>query len=349
MNQELFERAQDGDIEARNEIAQQMFDFMKTEVETFAARRRIDPGEVLGSAFVGLTQAIERFDTQRGNRFATYARHRIQGAMADQSREDSWVSLKVARRAKALDRAEFTLFQALGYWPDRRDMEASIGARELDLGERARRFKRRVSIDALEIHPAACDERDDADTRAEEFAAKALALLSGRDHRIFKAVYVEGASMRVAGEREGISESMASAVLRRCRSQVTKAMGGKPLERRPGIKSRDWVPFGYQCRNRKVSLAPRDAEVVRLIFDLYLLPRGSTASVARFLQRDGIEPNSQGFVFKALKNTAYVGRPQREKKLKGLRFPRIISDGQFEAAQRKIERLSSKRRRAVAR
>ena len=55
----------------------------------------VDPGDLVSSGVLGLIDAIERFDPQRGVKFETFATPRIRGAIYDGLRELDWVPRSV--------------------------------------------------------------------------------------------------------------------------------------------------------------------------------------------------------------------------------------------------------------
>jgi RNA polymerase sigma factor for flagellar operon FliA len=57
--------------------------------------------DLVGTAVLGLIEAIDRFDPQRGVKFNTYAYYRIRGAVMDMLREQDWVPRSL--RAKSTD------------------------------------------------------------------------------------------------------------------------------------------------------------------------------------------------------------------------------------------------------
>jgi RNA polymerase sigma factor FliA len=61
---------------------------------------------------IGLIDAAERFDSNRGARFRTYAEVRIKGAMLDYLRSLSWAPRRLHSRARELDRARTSIEQA---------------------------------------------------------------------------------------------------------------------------------------------------------------------------------------------------------------------------------------------
>ena len=65
----------------------------------------VDPGDLVSSGVLGLIDAIERFDPQRGVKFETFATPRIRGAIYDGLRELDWVPRSVRSRAREVERA----------------------------------------------------------------------------------------------------------------------------------------------------------------------------------------------------------------------------------------------------
>ncbi len=65
----------------------------------------VDAGDLVSSGVLGLIDAIERFDPQRGVKFETFATPRIRGAIYDGLRELDWVPRSVRSRAREVERA----------------------------------------------------------------------------------------------------------------------------------------------------------------------------------------------------------------------------------------------------
>ena len=65
-----------------------------------AARTGADAGDLRGEGYVGLIDAVTKFDPSRGVRFGTYANLRIQGAMLDGLRHMDWVPRRIRARAR---------------------------------------------------------------------------------------------------------------------------------------------------------------------------------------------------------------------------------------------------------
>lgn len=74
----------------------------------------ISPEDLVSFGTMGLIEAFERFDIDRGLKFETYAVTRIRGSIIDQLRCFDWVPRGVRRRAKEFNEASVRLEQKLG-------------------------------------------------------------------------------------------------------------------------------------------------------------------------------------------------------------------------------------------
>ena len=80
-------------------------------VKTIAGRlaiklpRHISQDDLLSSGIMGLLDAIDKFDAEKGVEFKSYAEFRIRGAMIDELRSMDWVPRSVRRNAKRLEEA----------------------------------------------------------------------------------------------------------------------------------------------------------------------------------------------------------------------------------------------------
>ena len=61
--------------------------------------------DLIGAGTIGLIQAVDRFQPSRGLQFATYAKHRIRGAMLDFLREEDPLSRTERRRTRTANAA----------------------------------------------------------------------------------------------------------------------------------------------------------------------------------------------------------------------------------------------------
>ena len=76
--------------------------------------KNVDEGDLIGYGSLGLLDAMDRFDLQRGVKFETYAIARIRGAMIDGLRSMDWVPVSVRQRNKAIEETTRNLENRLG-------------------------------------------------------------------------------------------------------------------------------------------------------------------------------------------------------------------------------------------
>jgi RNA polymerase sigma factor for flagellar operon FliA len=73
--------------------------------------KNISLDDLISYGIMGLIDAIEKFDIERGLQFETYATWRIRGAIIDALRQGDWVPRSVREKAKKIEEAYQTLEQ----------------------------------------------------------------------------------------------------------------------------------------------------------------------------------------------------------------------------------------------
>jgi RNA polymerase sigma factor FliA len=76
--------------------------------------KSIEKDDLVNTAIIGLFDALEKYDPERGTKFETYAIWRIKGAVLDELRSMDWVSRTTRRKARNLERVASALDQRLG-------------------------------------------------------------------------------------------------------------------------------------------------------------------------------------------------------------------------------------------
>lgn len=93
-------------------------------------------------------------------------------------------------------------------------------------------------------------------------------------------------------------------------------MAGKMQKILDGGWSGGPLPYGYQNVNKQPEIVPSEAEIVKLIYEMYLQPDTGYATIARWLNDHGYtrmvsdeeKPFTAGFITNVLKNPFYCGR-----------------------------------------
>jgi len=116
-HQELWEQSQGPECqEARRDLV----DIYARIVKYVAGRMAIglphyvEFNDLISAGLLGLIQAIDNFDHERGIKFETYAIPRIRGSILDELRSQDWFPRSLRRKAKQLEEAYATLEVKLG-------------------------------------------------------------------------------------------------------------------------------------------------------------------------------------------------------------------------------------------
>jgi RNA polymerase sigma factor for flagellar operon FliA len=74
----------------------------------------VELNDLIGTGVIGLLDAIEKFDPNRGVKFKTYAELRIKGAILDSLRNLDWAPRSLRKKSKDLEKVCHDLEQRLG-------------------------------------------------------------------------------------------------------------------------------------------------------------------------------------------------------------------------------------------
>lgn len=83
--------------------------------------------DIIQAGMMGLMDAINRFETDKGTQFETYASQRIRGAMLDELRSTDWLPRGLRRTQRSIEQALSRLEQKFGRAPSEREVAAEMG------------------------------------------------------------------------------------------------------------------------------------------------------------------------------------------------------------------------------
>ena len=184
----------------------------------------IDIGDLVQDGVIGLIDAADRFDEERGIKFETFAERRIRGAMIDALRKDAWPR-GVRRQRRELEAAREELRRELGAEPSLADLAAKMGSDEKRLSRTIVRINAIESTSPLANNenldestlPAALipSEPEKPDTAYERNETKervraAIASLPAREQKVIGLYYYGEATMKKIGAEIGVNESRVS-------------------------------------------------------------------------------------------------------------------------------------------
>ena len=188
----------------------------------------IEAEELLGYATLGLLEAMERYDPERGIRFATFASLRIKGAIYDGLRANDWVSRFTRSRIRNMEQTYAMLSQQLGREPEDDEMCTAMDITQAEYHKLQMHASTAVvfSLDetfeyddgetltrssSIEDPSAAIDanlmREDEKDT-----LVKAIESLPERERHLISMYYYDGLTLKEAGSLLGVTESRASQI-----------------------------------------------------------------------------------------------------------------------------------------
>lgn len=114
--------------------------------------------------------------------------------------------------------------------------------------------------------------------------------------------------------------------------------------KKKGIWMGGCVPYGYQPINRKLTIKPEEAKVIKFMFEKYLEYK-SPQAVGKLLEEAGMKTFTRSSIDRMLQNPIYIGKINHHGTLYDGQHEAIISETIFDAVQ-KIRALKPKNQHA---
>ena len=199
----------------------------------------IDVGDLVQDGVLGLIDAANRFDEDRGIKFETFAERRVRGAMIDALRRDAWPR-GVRRQRRELDAAREELRRELGHEPSMADLAARVGSDEKRLSRTIVRINTIEStspmatgehMDESSLPPALVPSEPDAPDAAyekletRERVRAAIQSLPWRERKVIGLYYYGEVTMKQIGAEIGVNESRVSQLHARAIRRPRDALG----------------------------------------------------------------------------------------------------------------------------
>jgi RNA polymerase sigma factor for flagellar operon FliA len=185
----------------------------------------LDTNDLVSYGILGLIDAIEKFDLERGLKFETYAVPRIRGAILDELRSIDWVPRSVRSKARAAEQAYAKLEHRLGRSPTDEELASEMGITSSDLDNLMRQTTRASvlqldevlftgNLGARTLGETIVDHGDGpgANLEVEEtrrIVSRAITGLPDRERQVLTLYYYEGLNLAEIGDILGVTESRA--------------------------------------------------------------------------------------------------------------------------------------------
>ena len=190
----------------------------------------IEIDDLVNAGTIGLIDAIEKFDSNRGVKFRTYAEFRVRGAMLDELRSLDWFPRSLRKKIHQLEEAYGTLEQRLGRSATEEEVAEMLGV-DVDEFHKIVHQANGVSLISLEDLGYTPDRKGTDDVldffaseyaddpflhlrikEIEEIVGEAINYLPEKQRLVVTLYYYEELTMKEIGKVLGITESRVSQI-----------------------------------------------------------------------------------------------------------------------------------------
>lgn len=225
----------DRSLETRNEIVTYYSPLVKMEVGRLVSQysKYIDYDDLMSCGYLGLIDAVEKYDSSKGVKFKTYAVIRIRGFIIDQLRRQDWLPARVRQKIKKVNNAFDELEAICGRVPDEEKV-----AEYLDISVEEVRDLVGVAHTANVIafddlvsgtggNHEPIDSNESPEKRLEnkimrESLIKSIGKLKDKEKIVISLYYFEELTLKEIGKVIGVSESRVSQIHSRILEKLKK-------------------------------------------------------------------------------------------------------------------------------
>ena len=210
---QLYKRT--GSAELRNQLVLQYSPLVKYVVGRMRSElpSNLDSADLVSEGVLGLMDAIDKFEPDRGLQFQTYAVPRVRGAILDSIRASDWVPRSVRSRLRQIDRATERLSVLHGRTPTEEEIASELDLTVVELRKARSRPTGVSAVDddldnVSDLAPHLDELFEQDDTRGE--LMQAVSRLPERDQVIIALYFFEGFTVAEIGLILGVTESRVS-------------------------------------------------------------------------------------------------------------------------------------------
>ncbi|HTO73196.1 MAG TPA: sigma-70 family RNA polymerase sigma factor [Gemmatimonadales bacterium] len=213
---ELWQRfRQQGDLAARARLVERHLGLVHHMARAVEKRTGADRDDLISAGSVGLLQAVERFDPERGHHFSTFALRRIRGAMLDEMRRLAPVSRRALTTRRRMTAARDRLEGRLGRPARAAEVALELGVEKKDY--LAWEVDTNRTATAL---PADMPAPEPIEGETPAWLVEALTRLPPRERKVISLRYGEELNDRAIGEVLGVTESRVSQIRNKALSRL---------------------------------------------------------------------------------------------------------------------------------
>jgi len=220
------------DTEMRDKLLEDYLPLVKNVAGRMAAGfpKSVELNDLINTGVIGLIEAFNNFDPNRGVKFETFAVPRIRGAILDELRALDWVPRSTRSKARSIEKAMHQLESELGRGPSHQELAKTlkISMEELRYAMKDMSVTALLSLDELICreddnrqvprietveNSTTVDVLDDMEkTELRVFLMHAISNLSEQERLVISLYYYEELTLKEIGEIMLISESRVSQI-----------------------------------------------------------------------------------------------------------------------------------------
>jgi RNA polymerase sigma factor for flagellar operon FliA len=197
----------------------------------------VDFDELISVGAVGLIDAVNRFQDDRGVPFERYAEIRIQGSMIDHLRQQDWVPRSVRERSRDIDQLKGRLAQQLDRDPTAIEVAKAFGITIAEYRHKEAQAKIRTMVSTESpigdeggslgdlLTCAGADQLEQLEkSELLSVLRDAVGSLEHSDRRVIEQYFFEELTLREIGSALGVTESRACQLRQRAVRRLRKQL-----------------------------------------------------------------------------------------------------------------------------
>lgn len=213
------------DLVARQRLVDLYYPLVKHVARRLASvlSSHVGVDDLEGYGALGLIDAVDRYDPNRGVQFSTFAVHRIRGAVYDGIRDADWVPRSVRRKTRAIDEVHAELYSCFGRSPTEQEEAAALGL-TVEALRAGKALAAAARVSSLDYESADGSARDDVpgtfeeplglylERETRELMREAMQRLPERERTVAQMSFFDELTLAQIGASLGVTESRVSQI-----------------------------------------------------------------------------------------------------------------------------------------
>jgi RNA polymerase sigma factor for flagellar operon FliA len=201
--------------------------------------QHVEYEDLVSYGILGLIDAIDKFDSEKGVKFETFASFRIRGEIIDNIRKLDWVPRTLRQQHKQYEQTVAALEEQLGHEPSQEEIAVKLGVSLEDAGELSRKSTVMTLIsldDYLETNYETANTGlyDSTSEGPEEYVdrmelqqmlADAISKLTEKEQKVVALYYYEDLTLKEISVIMGVTESRVSQIHSRAVEKMKLKLG----------------------------------------------------------------------------------------------------------------------------